>query len=164
MVTVVLVALLLSLAVPTFGNILANSRMRVEINALLHAVHLARKESITRRRVVSVCPTQNGAACAPGSGWSMGWMIFVNNDRDWPAVRDSDEPVLRVHTVDPANRVTANRASFSLRSTELRATNGTLVFCDRAGRGTPRALIISFTGRPRVAYRNSRGKAYSCAS
>jgi len=160
LVTVVLVGLLLTLAIPSFGNILANNRLRGEVGALFHAIHLARKESIIRRQVVSICPSTE---CGPRSGWSAGWMTFINNDRDWPAVRDPDEPVLRIHRIDPSSRVTANRSSFSLRSTELRATNGTLVFCDRAGRGKPRALVISYTGRPRVAYQNSRGRDYSCA-
>ncbi len=163
LVTVVLVGLLLTLAIPSFGNILANNRLRGEVNALFHAVHLARKESVIRRQVVSICPTVNGSECGVRSGWSAGWMTFVNNDRDWPAVRDPGEPILRIHRTDPASRITANRSSFSLRSTELRATNGTLVFCDRTGRGKPRALVISYTGRPRVAYQNSRGQDYSCS-
>jgi len=164
LVTLLLVGLLLSLAVPSFGNILANGRLRAEVNALFHAIHLARKESIVRREVVSICPTVNGTECSARSGWSAGWMTFVNDDRDWPAVRDPGEAVLRIHKVDPASLISANRRSFSLRSTELRASNGTLVFCDRTGRGKPRALVISYTGRPRVAYQNSRGQAYTCAT
>ena len=41
-------------------------------------------------------------------------------------------------------------------------TNGTLIFCDRAGRARPRALVISYTGRPRVAYEDTRGRPYRC--
>ena len=89
-------------------------------------------------------------------------MMFVNIDRDLPAVRDDDEPVIKWSTVHPENRVIANRRSFSLRSTHLRATNGTFIFCDRAGRAKPRALVVSYTGRPRVAYENTRGQPYAC--
>jgi type IV fimbrial biogenesis protein FimT len=163
LMTLGLVAIILTLGIPSFGNIVANNRLRTDVDAVFHAIHLARKESIVRRRVVSICPTVDGQSCEAVLDWSSGWMTFVNIDRDWPAVRDKNEPVLRWIRVNPANRITANRRSFSLRSTDLRATNGTLIFCDRSGRATPRALVVSYTGRPRVAYEDRRGKAYACA-
>ncbi len=161
--TLGLIGLILTLGLPSFGNIVANQRLRTEVDAVFHAIHLARKESIVRRRVVSICPTVDRQVCTAGTDWSVGWMTFVNIDRDWPATRDPDEPILHQFDVDPATRILANRRSFSLRSTDLRATNGTLIFCDRAGRAKPRALVVSYTGRPRVAYKDSRGKDYKCA-
>jgi type IV fimbrial biogenesis protein FimT len=160
--TLTLVALVLTLGIPAFGSMVANNRLRVEVDALFHAVHLARKASVVRRRVITICPSYDGVNCEPGLDWSMGWMMFVNTDRDQPPDRDDDEPVLRRHPVDQNTRITANRRSFTLRSTELRATNGTLVICDRAGRAEPRALVISYTGRPRVARKDRRGKPYQC--
>jgi len=160
--TLGLAALVLTLGVPSFGAIVANHRVRVEVDALFHAIHQARQESIVRRRVMTLCPTLDGANCEPGADWSTGWMLFVNVDRDWPAVRDPDEPVVKRVEVRPGVQITANRQSFSLRATELRATNGTLVFCDRAGRARPRALVVSYTGRPRVAYEDTRGRPYAC--
>ncbi len=162
LMTLTLVALVLSLGIPSFGGILANNRLSVEVDALFHAVHLARKASVVRRRVITICPSYDGINCEPGLDWSMGWMMFVNTDRDQPPDRDDDESVLRHHPVDQNTRITANRRSFTLRSTELRATNGTFVICDRAGRAEPRALVISYTGRPRVARKDRRGKPYQC--
>jgi len=161
-VTVSLVAVVLTLGLPSFGGIIANHRLRVEVNALFHAVHLARKESIVRRRVVTLCPTRDGVACERDLDWSTGWMMFVNRDRNGDAQRDPDEPILQQFEVNPANRVVANRMSFSLRSTELRATNGTLIFCDRTKRAAARALVISYTGRPRVSRTDRRGRPYKC--
>ncbi len=162
LMTMILVALVLTLGIPSFGSVVANHRVRVEVDALFHAVHVARKASVVRRRVIMICPSYDGIDCEPGFDWSMGWMMFVNTDRDRPAARDDDEPVLHYHPVDQNTRITANRHSFTLRSTELRATNGTLIFCDRSGRVAPRALVISYTGRPRVARKDSRGKPYRC--
>ncbi len=157
-----LVSIVLTLGIPSFGKIVANHRLRTDVDALFHAIHLARKESVTRRRVMTICPSTDGVWCDPLADWSRGWMTFVNIDRDWPADRDADEPVLRWTRPHRENRIEANRRSFSLRSTELRATNGTLVFCDRAGRAEPRALVISYTGRPRVAYTDRNGNKYAC--
>lgn len=163
LLTMGLVAMVLTVGLPSFGTLVASNRLRTEVDALFHAIHLARKESVVRRRVVSICPSVNGMECGAREDWSTGWMLFVNTDRDWPARRDPAETVLSWSRVRPEHRVLANRDSFSLRSTELRATNGTLVFCDRAGRAKPRALVISYTGRPRVAYADSRGQPYECA-
>ena len=61
--TLALVALIVTIGLPSFGNILANNRLRVEVDALFHAIHRARQESIGRRRVVSLCPSSDGKTC-----------------------------------------------------------------------------------------------------
>jgi type IV fimbrial biogenesis protein FimT len=88
--------------------------------------------------------------------------MFGNRDRDAPAIRDPGEPLLQRFSVNLHNQVTANRHSFSFRTTALRATNGTFLFCDRARRASPRALIVSYTGRPRVGRIDRNGKPYTC--
>ncbi len=163
LMTFTLVALIAGLGLPSFGSMLARSKMRVEVNALFHAIHLARKESIMRRRVVSLCPSRDGLHCEPGRDWSAGWLMFENSDRDEPPRRDPDEPLLQTHRVHESVRIVANRRGFSLRATQKRATNGTLVFCDVAGRADPVALVVSYTGRPRAAEEDPRGQPYSCA-
>ncbi len=162
-ITIGLVALVMSLGVPSFGRMLADHRLRVEVDALFHAVHLARKESVVRRRAVTLCPSRDGQNCEPGFDWSDGWIMFVNLDRDAPAARDLDEPLLQRFSGIPHNKVTANRRSFSFRTTALRATNGTFIFCDKARRGATRALIVSYTGRPRVSRIDRNGIPYNCA-
>ncbi len=162
LLTMAVAALVLTLGIPSFSGIAASNRLKVEVNALFHAVHLARKGSIVRRRAITLCPSSDGNVCEPDFDWSIGWMVFVNTDRDYPVVRDEDEAILSHHMVDQNARIMSNRKTFTLRSTELRATNGTLVFCDRQGRATPRALVISYTGRPRVTRKDRRGKPYPC--
>lgn len=163
LLTMTLLAIVAGLALPSFEKIVANGRLRTEVNALFHAIHLARQESVIRRQVVSICPSQDGTTCTASLDWSDGWIMFNNLDRDDPPNRDPGEAVLQVHRNDGAVRMTANRRGFTLRSTELRATNGTIVVCDPAGRVTPRALVVSYTGRPRVALSDTSGKAYACA-
>ncbi|HEX5765943.1 MAG TPA: GspH/FimT family pseudopilin [Woeseiaceae bacterium] len=162
LMTLALAGLMLTLGLPSFGSLIADKRLRVESDALFHAVHLARKGSIVRRRVVSLCPSVDGESCSPGYDWSSGWIVFANVDRDEPPQVDENEPIISRHSVDGSVQLLANRRGFTLRSTELRATNGTFVICDRAARATPRALVVSYTGRPRVARSDSRGNAYKC--
>ena len=163
LITILLIALISSLAVPSLAASMARQRQTVEINALFHAIHLARKESVMRRKVVSLCPSLDGRKCTPSRDWSAGWLMFENKDRDSPPRIDDGEPVLTSHRGRDQVRISANRKGFTLRATFLRATNGTFVFCDPQDRITPKALVVSYTGRPRVARHTPSGKLYSCA-
>ena len=163
LVTLTLIAILAGIAIPSFAGMAARTRIAVEIDALFHAIHLARKESIMRRQVVSICPSIDGNVCGERDDWQTGWIMFNNRDRDSPPQRDPGEPLLRVHFVADRVMITANRGTFTLRSTQKRATNGTFVVCDRLDRALPKALVISYTGRPRVTTRTTRGTPYHCA-
>jgi len=162
MMTLALGAVLTGLAAGSFSDTLARHRQGVEIDALFHAIHLARKESVMRRKVVSLCPSSDGQSCAGGTDWSTGWIMFENTDQDSPPAVDAGEVVLRRHRVDDQVVLVANRQSFTLRATFLRATNGTFVVCDSAARVPPKGLVVSYTGRPRVAFARPGGEPYSC--
>ena len=162
LLTLSVAAVILAIGLPSFSGTLARQRQRVEIDALFHAIHLARKESIMRRKVVSLCPSLDGKQCNPGRDWSAGWLMFANHDRDEPPMIDESEPILWRHVVGETVQISANRRGFTLRSTVLRATNGTFVVCDRTGRVRPRALVISYTGRPRVAEQKRNRQPYVC--
>jgi type IV fimbrial biogenesis protein FimT len=163
LMTLTLMAVIIGLGLPSFAGMIARNRQQVEINALFHAIHLARKESIMRHQVVSICPSLDGFSCEPGRDWSSGWLMFENTDRDEPPRRDPGEALLQSHRVGENIQVMANRRGFTLRATQKRATNGTFVVCDQADRTVPVALVVSYTGRPRVTRQTRRGEPYSCA-
>lgn len=159
LVTLALVAILAAMAMPSFSALAARARQTAEINALFHAFHQARKESIMRRRVVSLCPSADGESCGNTTDWSHGWLMFYDpSDTGW-----SGDGVITRHVATETMRITANRRLFTARGTHKRTTNGTFVVCDRHGRTEPKALVISFTGRPRVAERRPDGSAWTCA-
>ncbi len=161
--TVLVASIILSLGIPSLSNSVAKARQRGEVNALFHGFHLARKEAIRRRQLVSMCPSPDGLVCRPGRDWSAGWILFENTDRDAPPFRDITEPLILTHRPNPELILSANRHGFSSRGVRRRATNGTIVVCDRAGRIPPRALVVSYTGRPRIAAKTTRGEDYKCA-
>lgn len=163
LVTLAVIAIVLTVGIPSFADVLARQRQRTELNALFHAVHLAKKESVVRNRVVTICASRDAEQCAPSTDWSAGWLMFENTDKDMPARIDDGEPVLRQHTVEPAVQLKSNRQSYTFRSTQKRATNGTIVACDRTARIAPRALVLSYTGRPRITSENRYGTPYTCS-
>lgn len=163
LMTLGLAIVIFGLGLPSFGSLLADKRLRAETDALFHTIHLARQESIVRRRVVTICPSVDGQYCDADGRWSEGWILFANLGRSGSGRRDDDEAFLKYHRVGKTAVVQSNRLSYSFRSTQERATNGTLIVCDRAGRAATRAVIVSYTGRPRVARRDPRGNDYRCA-
>ena len=164
LITMLIIGIVMSIAVPNLSDFTKNSRITSVANDLHSSFHLARSEAARSKSNITICASTNSmdAAAACGGTFDDGWMMFVNLDRDAPAVRDPDEPVLQRYSVSLHNQITANRRSFSFRTTALRATNGTFIFCDKARRAAPRALVVSYTGRPRVTRHDRRGNPYNC--
>lgn len=158
-----LVAILGAVAVPTFQHVRYNAQRTAAVNDFFHALFLARSEAILRGRVVSVCRSVDRQTCAPQTvAWSEGWIVFVNDDRDEPAVRDPEEELLHVYDGWREGSITSNRVTYSFRPLAQGVVNGTIVFCDPRGAEHARAIIISHTGRPRVSRTDSSGKPLKC--
>jgi type IV fimbrial biogenesis protein FimT len=161
---VALVATTLGYGIPTFRDLGLDAARTREINSLVHSLYLARSEAIKRNGVVSLCPSADRDLCAPaGTPWQSGWIVFVNGDRDQPAVRDPDEAMLHVHAGWTEGNVLANRATLSFRPFGQSGTTATFTFCDRRGDRSARAVIISQTGRPRVSDQSASGTPLRCA-
>lgn len=149
--------------VPTFRDLRLDAARTREVNQLVQAVHLARSEAIKRNGVVSLCPSPGGRWCAdPGTPWHRGWIVFVNTDRDTPAVRDPAEELLRVYGPWDRGAVGANRATLSFRPYGQMGVTATFTFCDPRGARAARAVIVSQTGRPRVSDRDASGTTLDC--
>jgi type IV fimbrial biogenesis protein FimT len=154
---------LLGWGVPTFRDVQRNAVRTREVNQFIQAVYLARSEAIKRNGVVSLCPSPDGDLCAPtGTAWRDGWIVFVNSDRDSPAVRDDGEELLRVYAPWPNGAVSANRTTLSFRPFGQMGVTATFIFCDDRGSKAARAVIISQTGRPRVSDRSASNTALAC--
>ena len=157
MVTVALGAILVGLAVPPMRTWVLDARRVTDVNALVHSVQLARNEAAKRRRPVVLCKTEDRVNCGGDDvRWDAGWMVFANEDGQSPPARSADEPLLWAHQPALQGTITGNRASFQFRPFLWRSTNGTITFCDERGVAAARAVIISYTGRPRVSDRGPK--------
>lgn len=160
---VAIVAGLLGWAVPSFHQLKLDTVRAREVNQFVQALYFARSEAIKRVGVVSLCPSEDAEHCAPaGTPWQTGWIVFVNRDRDSPAVRDDGEELLRSHAAWTDGTVDANRKTLSFRPFGQMGVTATFAFCDRRGSRAARAVIISQTGRPRVSDRDAAGKSIPC--
>jgi type IV fimbrial biogenesis protein FimT len=87
MVTIAIVAILATVAVPSFRDIIVNNRLASQANALVSALTLARSEAVKQNQTATVCVSTNGttctttsATCAAGIGWACGWLVWVDSD------------------------------------------------------------------------------------
>ncbi len=160
-VTVAIVAILATIAVPAYTTMMINNRMAGEINDFVGSLHFARSEAIKRGLNVVVCKSSDGNTCTTAGDWSLGWVIFqdTNSDQDRDVAGcpgEPCEPLISAHsafessdqfvgTGNPADWVRFSRNGFSGNSF------GTFTLCESAqDRKKARAIIISRTGRIRL--------------
>jgi type IV fimbrial biogenesis protein FimT len=161
---VALAAVVLGLGIPSLQRFVLDSRLTADVNAFVAAVQLARSEAAKRARSVIVCKTTDHASCGGDEiRYDAGWMVFVNEDDRWPPTRSAAEPLLRVHVPVIDGSIVSNRPLYEFRAYRRRSTNGTVTFCDARGPAAARAVIISYTGRPRVAAVGPGDRELSCA-
>lgn len=166
MVTVAVAAILAAVAVPGYQYLVRNNRMSATINDLVTDLHRARNEAIRRGLTVTICHSTDGRRC--GSDWSSGWIMFVDASNIGKRNQSSQagEPLLQVHGALPAGATLDGGANFpnyiAYSALGFSNNNGTFTFCDARGAPHARAVIISKTGRTRIAHTASDGDSLSC--
>ncbi len=158
--TLAVAGVLLGTGVPALSGFLLDSRLTADVNAWILAIQFARSESYKRGRPVVVCRTTDASRCEDTA--TAGWMVFVNLDGAFPPHRSATEPLLYVHRPELTGSIVGNQPFYEFRPGR-RSTNATTVFCERRGAATARAVIVSYTGRPRVATRDADGRPLRCA-
>lgn len=74
MVTIAIVAILLSVALPNMSDAIARSRIASSANDFIAGLNYARTEAIRRNGIAGVCPTASGVAC--DGAWGDRWLVF----------------------------------------------------------------------------------------
>jgi type IV fimbrial biogenesis protein FimT len=161
LVTLAVTAVLVAMAVPAFTTLVLDSRLTTAVNRVVHGIHVARQEAIKSGADVVLCRSPTGRQCTHSGGWEAGLIVFVNRDRDDPPRVDAGEPILQAEPPLPLPTVLGNRRAFVFRPWS-RAVNGTLTFCDRRGSAQARAVVVSYTGRPRATSAATANGALSC--
>lgn len=81
LVTIAIVGILVSVAVPSFRSMLEDNEIVTQTNTLVTALNLARSEAIRQGRTATVCISSNQTSCT-GSNWKDGWLIWADSDSD----------------------------------------------------------------------------------
>jgi type IV fimbrial biogenesis protein FimT len=157
-VTMLVAAILITVAVPSMRTFIQNGRINTQINDLIGDLSLARSEAIKRRTNVGVCMSVNGTTCAGGGNWRDGRAIFVdlNNNSTWEA----GETILRFREglASAADTLTTsaelpdpvifrpNGAS----SVPLAGPVGLFTFCDARGASHGKQVSLNSLGQTSV--------------
>ena len=160
LVVLAIAAILVGLAIPGFVSFVHSSRLSAATTELLVSLHLARSEAIKRNARTAICVSADGLICASGGGWQQGWLIF--HDPNNNAALDPGETVIHARQALPDSiRLTGNSTvskyvSYAPSGVTKSVTGafqaGTLTVCNGAdASGAARRVVISSTGRPRVA-------------
>lgn len=163
LLAIALLGLVTGFSVSSFRSLQLDAARSRQVNQFVQSIHLARAEAMKRNSVISLCPSRDGSSCAAaGTPWDAGWLVFENVDRDAPAVLDPGEPAVQAYPRWVGGQMQGNRATLSFRSFGQSGVTATYVFCDPRGSVAARAVIISQTGRPRIATRTAAGDPLDC--
>lgn len=152
MVTVAVLAILATIAFPSFQATLRSNRMATTSNELIAALSLARSEAVKNTRGAGLCASSAGVSC-DGSAWSGGWMVWGDTNRN--GTFDAGEPVLRFAEGRPSLKGVSGQeltVAFDARGrNRAAAAQDITLLADECGNQyLQRRLTISPTGQVRL--------------
>jgi type IV fimbrial biogenesis protein FimT len=77
LVVIAIAGILSSVSTPYFNGILIHIRSLSAGYSLRTALVLARSEAVKSRRVVRICPSEDGIVCSRALKWEIGWIIYT---------------------------------------------------------------------------------------
>ncbi|TVO75807.1 GspH/FimT family protein [Sedimenticola selenatireducens] len=165
LITLAIGAITLTMAVPAMGSLIGNNARASAINTLVSHIQLARSEAIARGGQTILCPSINGSTCLNTTRWNDGYILVA--DKNGNKYADSDDEVVRVFEgLDQRITITSTSNRKKILFNWLGMTPGynlTLSFCDRQQTVTPKAVIVSNTGRPRLSDKQPDGTPIDCS-
>lgn len=161
MVTIAIMAILLTLAMPSFRDMIAANRIATQSNLLLTDLVFARSEAVKRGLRVTLCPSTNQTSCT-NTAWKNGWIVFVDTSNF--GVVDATEEVLRANQ-GLSGDTTVTLTGFSSSYVQY-LSSGSLASGSGAGvadlNGVFTVCISGYTGR--AISINMTGRASSAAT
>lgn len=153
MITLSILAILASVAVPSYQSMMTQSRLTTQTNELVTTLHFTRSEAIKRGSRVTICKSSNGASCTTGSNWQDGWIVFT--DGGVSGTVDGTDQVLRVFPILKGSTLSGggnfgNWVSYmpnGKSQTVSALSTGTFTLCTS---GYRRDVTLNNTGRPQI--------------
>jgi type IV fimbrial biogenesis protein FimT len=151
MITLLIVAAVLVIGVPSFSTLIKNNRMLSLVYELRAALNDARSEALAQRTFVTFCSSNDGASCS--GTWKDGFIAFRDTDGngkvDNPDKSDGDQvfiaKVLHVAIDKFTYSANGNLVRFDSRgyATDF---SGTFTLCDDRGAEEARGVIVTSAG------------------
>lgn len=164
MITLSVTSVLGVFAIGTTG-LVQETRMTAAVNLLMGNLSLARSEAIKRNTMVVLCKSNDGATCSDIVAWKSGWIVFADENNNHTV--DLNEPLISVQQGLEGNMSLRYGETGTYSYVRYNATGeawpgATFTFCDKRGLEKAKAVIVYWTGRPRVSTKTSEGKPLRC--
>ena len=83
MIVVVLIGIIMAITLPAGRDLILQSRLTTQANALVSDILYARNEAATQGLSMVICPSTNATNCSlAAADWSVNRFIFVDTDGD----------------------------------------------------------------------------------
>ncbi|MGI0117278.1 GspH/FimT family pseudopilin [Zooshikella sp. RANM57] len=151
MVTIVILAILVAIAVPSFESIIRNYRLQSEVNRIVESLSLARSEAIKRNAVIRMARND--------TNWNQGWIIYIDNTDD--ALTTYQDPTglteLQFYeassgdiTIDTNSAVNQHISFTGSGRLNLITSQIQIAVCDSRGAASGNLISINLSGQVRV--------------
>ncbi|WP_273209327.1 GspH/FimT family pseudopilin [Marinobacter subterrani] len=167
-ITIIVLSIVASFAVPSFRETIMNNRLTAQINEASSLISYARSEaSKLQSGLVTVCSSTDSASCSGNAAWETGWIVFRDIDGDRAVDTADGDELLKVGaaltggntfriidlTSDGGGYVQFASNGFPIPSATGNAA-GTFVICDERGASEARAISVNISGQTRLARDN----------
>ena len=167
LVTLIIFAVLVSLALPSYQNIRQRSQVRTALSAVADALALARAEAVTRGVPVDICPLVSAdditPRCATSNIWEAGFMVCPREEAvgidacaDASSTAGISNLPVQVFEARPA-KITVRVSGFTsqtlvtFQSDGSVLTTGNFTICSDGASSSAQALVVNPAGLSRVA-------------
>jgi type IV fimbrial biogenesis protein FimT len=164
MVVIAIVAIMTTLAAPSFKSLIQSNSMSSAVNAFLADMRFARSEALRRGGSVVLCRSDDPEAATPvcgtgtgTNGWVSGWVVYV--DQNGNSAIESTEvlrvqgPITSIDSISQLSGSTRNKLEFTATGRFTLSSTLSLQFGGNANfsNETQRVVCVSVGGRARVA-------------
>lgn len=165
-IVMAVLAIAVSVGVPSFRDLIRDNRIVATSNELLAGLAMARTTAIQQNTRVRLCASDNPEAavpvCSAGNDWSKGWVVMADSDRDGGAF---EAKIAATPAVGAGVEVIGNvGAVIIFQNNGLSpGNNGTLSVCDERkndpqGYRDMRNVVLSAAGRGSVRAPKNSGE------
>ncbi len=147
MITLAVVAILATAAVPSFMSMIASNRVTSASNDLVTALNMGKSEAVRSGRHTLLCKNDS---CSTTGSWGDGWVLFSDENNN--NTRDAAEPIIRTQAaLDPSFAFTYEDGDhIRFRPNGSINKNGRFCFRNSYQNSDSRKVIITQSGRIRT--------------
>jgi type IV fimbrial biogenesis protein FimT len=150
MAVLAIAGLAVTLALPSFRQLILRQQLRTATHALFYAIQLTRSEAVRRNRIVQLAPLDE-------RDWAQGWRIYVSAAATGP-YRDGDRVLLQRQPLPAGIRIDSHTGApseiyiaYNGGGRSIRRNRSTLAGnWQLHAKQETRIIIINFQGRARI--------------